>query len=445
MSSAATPLSVTQFNRQCQAALNDHVGTVWLKGEISNFASPSSGHWYFTLKDDKAQIRAAMFKGKNRLLKFRPGSGDEVIVKAKVAVFEPRGDLQVIVEFMEQAGAGRLEREFEALKQKLQSEGLFDASRKLALPPTTLRLGVVTSPSGAALHDILQVLRRRFPLMHVIIYPSQVQGKEAPQNLIKAIKIANKRQECDALLLTRGGGSREDLWAFNDERLARTIAESKIPLVSAVGHEVDFTIADFVADLRAPTPSSGAELLCPDKRSLQEHTLHLQKRLIKSIGLIIATKTQLVDLYQARLVHPKDWIAQKQARVRELSLRLRASMLRNEHTQAVRLSRLVQSLRTSALDNKIQAMQFSLRHHTQRLKVLQSQQLERCKNRLALSAEKLHGMSPLRILARGYSLTQKQNKTLCDVRSLQLGDEVETTLSVGRFTSQVTKISEKLD
>lgn len=442
MSSAAKPLSVTQLNRQCQEALSDRVGTVWLRGEISNFANPHSGHWYFSLKDDKAQIRAAMFRGKNRLVKFRPDDGSEVIVKAKVAVFEPRGDLQVIVEYMENAGAGRLEREFEALKQKLQAEGLFDAQRKRALPATVLRLGVITSPTGAAIQDVLQVLKRRFPLMHVIIYPCQVQGNEAPVTIMKAIEIANARQECDAILLTRGGGSREDLWAFNNESLARVIGESAIPIVSAVGHEVDFTIADFVADLRAPTPSSGAELLCPDTLSLQAHLSQLQKRLVHAVTIMLRNKTQLVDLFQARLVHPKDWIAQKQSRVKELSLRLQASIQQKERRASNQLTNLMQRLRRRTPDKRIQSFYLNLRNLVQRLQHLQQRHIERRSAQLALCAEKLQGVSPLRTLARGYSLTLVEDKTVTDAATLKVGQEVETQLARGRFKSSVTEITE---
>ena len=247
-------MSVTELNRQVKSMLENSFLSIRVQGELSNFAKPSSGHWYFTLKDSRAQIRCAMFKGSNRQVQFLPKEGDEIIVQAKVSLYEGRGDYQLICERMEQAGSGRLQLAFEQLKAKLLKEGLFDSSNKKATPKLAKHLGVITSPSGAAIHDVLSVLKRRFPALPVTIYPSQVQGADAADGLIKAIALAEQQQQCDVLLITRGGGSLEDLWPFNEEALARAIFSCSIPIISAVGHEVDFSISDLVADCRAATP-----------------------------------------------------------------------------------------------------------------------------------------------------------------------------------------------
>ena len=236
----------------------------WVEAEISNFSRPSSGHWYFSLKDANAQVRCAMFRQRNMLCAFTARDGQKVLVRARIGLYEPRGEFQLIVEHMEDAGLGALKRQFEELRARLKAEGLFSAERKRPLPALPRRIGVITSPSGAAVRDILHVLARRFPAVAVMIYPVAVQGAQASAEIIAALELACRRAECDVLILARGGGSLEDLWAFNDERLARAIVASSIPVVSGVGHEIDFTIADFAADVRAPTPSAAAELVVPD-------------------------------------------------------------------------------------------------------------------------------------------------------------------------------------
>ncbi|HNP36340.1 MAG TPA: exodeoxyribonuclease VII large subunit, partial [Woeseiaceae bacterium] len=258
-------ISVSQLNRQVKQLLDSGMARLWVEGEISNLARPASGHLYFTLKDDSAQVRAAFFRQRQRGPTIRFKNGDKVLAFGRVAIYEPRGDYQLVVEQIEPAGEGALKREFDRLKRKLQSEGLFNADTKQDLPTLPTRIGVITSPSGAAIRDVLSVLGRRFPSVPVLIYPSAVQGTDAPAQLRAALERAVKRADCDLLILTRGGGSLEDLWAFNDEALARAIFACPIPLISAVGHEVDFTIADFVADVRAPTPSGAAELAVPDR------------------------------------------------------------------------------------------------------------------------------------------------------------------------------------
>ncbi|WP_368166034.1 exodeoxyribonuclease VII large subunit, partial [Aeromonas sp. R9-1] len=262
--------------------LEHEIGTVWLNGEISNLAMPASGHWYFSLKDLSSQVRCAMFKGNNRRVPLRPRDGMQVLVQARVSLFEPRGDYQLIIESMQPAGDGVLAMRFEELKQRLTIEGLFDAGRKRPLPAQPRAVGIITSATGAALHDMLTVLRRRAPALPVIIYPTQVQGQAAIGQIVHALYTANRRAEVDVIILGRGGGSLEDLWCFNEEAVARAIAQSAIPVVSAVGHEVDVTISDFVADLRAPTPSAAAELVAPDQGQLRERLGALDLRLRRS-------------------------------------------------------------------------------------------------------------------------------------------------------------------
>lgn len=260
--------TVSRLNQTVRLLLEREMGQVWISGEISNFSQPSSGHWYFTLKDDNAQVRCAMFRNSNRRVTFRPQHGQQVLVRANITLYEPRGDYQIIVESMQPAGEGLLQQKYEQLKAQLTAEGLFEQKHKQALPSPAHCVGVITSKTGAALHDILHVLRRRDPGLPVIIYPTAVQGDDAPGQIVRAIALANARQECDVLIVGRGGGSLEDLWSFNDERVARAIFASQIPIVSAVGHETDVTIADFVADLRAPTPSAAAEIVSRNQQEL---------------------------------------------------------------------------------------------------------------------------------------------------------------------------------
>ena len=317
-------LTVTKLNRLARTVLESEVGLIWLSAEISNFVSAASGHWYFTLKDNKAQVRAAMFKNTNRTVKQRPKEGDKVLVRASVGIYEARGDYQLVIEHMESDGEGALQQAYEALKAKLNAEGLFSIDRKRPMPEVINRIGVITSSTGAALHDVLSVLKRRSPQTEVIVYPSMVQGETAPNQLINALRTANQRNEVDALLLTRGGGSLEDLWCFNNENLAREIAESQLPLISAVGHEVDFTIADFVADLRAPTPSAAAEILSQDTNALSESLVQYKQRLTRAMLKKLSHLAQQHKLQHQRLqsVHPQSKIQNQWQALDRLQLRL---------------------------------------------------------------------------------------------------------------------------
>ncbi|MFN7097356.1 MAG: exodeoxyribonuclease VII large subunit, partial [Gammaproteobacteria bacterium] len=287
--------SVSELNHQVRLLLEHQFDAMWISGEISNFKHYPSGHMYFSLKDNQAQIRCVMFGGRNRHLAFTPKDGTQVIIKAKASLYEDRGDYQLLVDYMEEAGDGALKRAFELLKQKLAAEGLFDSKYKKSLPALARCIGLVTSAKGAAIHDILTTLRRRFPAIPIIIYPTQVQGSDAPADIAHAIQLANTRQECDILIVGRGGGSLEDLMAFNTEIVARAIFASTIPVVSAVGHEVDVTIADFVADIRAATPTAAAELISPDKHVLLANLAKQLKNLTAEILAIIQQKMQEID------------------------------------------------------------------------------------------------------------------------------------------------------
>lgn len=334
-------LSVSELNREVRQLIEQSLGLVWVEGEISNLARPSSGHLYFSLKDEKAQVRCAMFRQANRRLGFPPVDGLQVLVRARVGLYEPRGDYQLIVEHMEEAGVGALRRRFEALKAKLAAEGLFDAERKKDLPAIPARIGVITSPTGAALRDVLISLRRRFPATKVLIYPTSVQGDKAAGEIVASLERASSRAECDLLILTRGGGSLEDLWPFNEEAVARAVAAVSIPIIVGVGHETDFTIAEFVADLRAPTPSQAAELAVPEQRDFFERLLGIAEGLARFLRRRARDEQQRLDALEHRLsrAHPGVTLRAMRQRVDELEGRIRRALKQalTETTSRIRL------------------------------------------------------------------------------------------------------------
>ena len=357
---------------------------IWIEGEISNFSRPASGHLYFTLKDAQAQVRCAMFKPKSTFLRFKPGDGMRVLARARVSLYEARGEFQLIVEHLEESGEGALLREFEQLKSRLAAEGLFDAARKRPLPKLPRRIGVITSPTGAAVRDVLSVIARRFPLVEIEILPVPVQGKDAPAAIVAMLNAASRAHRHDVLLLTRGGGSLEDLWAFNDETVARAIRACALPVVSAVGHEVDFTIADFAADLRAPTPSAAAELLVPDAGELLRALRHGRDRLSLRTRHRLQSLSQRVDHAYARLraQHPRLRLRAGGDRLIQLHARLRA-----QHPTA-RLARAREHL--IAQDR--------------RLRTICAHRLESRALRLGQLARALNAVSPLATLQRGYAI-----------------------------------------
>lgn len=337
-------LSVSDLTRLTKELLETSFPLFWISGEISNFTRAASGHWYFSLKDARAQVRCVMFKGRNSLVESMPREGDSIEARATVTLYEARGDFQLTIEFMQPAGLGRLYEAYEQLKQRLQAEGLFEQSRKKTIPADPHRIGVVTSPDAAALRDVLTAIRRRYPGMAVVIYPTPVQGKGSAELIANAIRQADQRQEVDTLLICRGGGSIEDLWSFNEEVVARAIAACRLPTISGVGHETDFTIADFVADLRAATPTAAAELACPDQSQLHLQLTQLQSRLMRAMQSLLQKQAQTLDYLSRRLVSPAQQLQQQKQSLQQWQYRLQLAMQHVLNTKLRRLDHLSTSL-----------------------------------------------------------------------------------------------------
>jgi exodeoxyribonuclease VII large subunit len=441
-----TIMSVSQLNRATGQLLGEHFFSVLVAGELSNTTQPSSGHLYFTLKDANAQVRCALFKTQLRKLSFKPENGKQVIVKAQVSLYEPRGDYQLIVESMEVAGDGDLQRAFDLLKLKLAQEGLFDVAHKKQLPKLPHCIGVITSPSGAAIHDILTVLKRRFAAIPIIIYPVAVQGNNASFEIVAAIERANELKHCEVIILGRGGGSLEDLWAFNEERLARAIFNSEIPIISAVGHETDVTIADFVADYRAATPSAAAELASPDQQEWYLHFVHLETRLLQQWQRHLSKKQQSLHWLSQRLQqqHPGQKLARNAQRVDELEARLNLAiqerLAKHQKHLDMTLAQLWQYNPAVTINNYQQKQQYL----SNRLLMATTHKLERLQLRLLNNSQTLHAVSPLATLSRGYGLSI-QAKTKNIIRftdQLAVGEVVQTHLASGCFTSKVTSIDD---
>jgi len=436
-------LTPSQLNRDVKITLEQAYQTVWIEGEVSNLATPASGHVYFSLKDAKAQIRCALFKGKNRS-GTRISNGDQILVRGQVTLYAPRGDYQLVADFLEPAGEGELRRQFEALKQKLNAQGLFDDTSKKVLPAFPRTLCIVTSPSGAAIQDVLNVLSRRFPALSVVIIPSLVQGDQAAVEITTALTHAIAL-EPDAILITRGGGSLEDLWAFNDETLARTIHQSAIPVVTAIGHEIDFTIADFVADLRAPTPSAAAELLTPDQSTLKHQIKQLTQQLKTAMNHQVNQAQQMLDRWSLKLesLGPKARLTQRKQTLDHLQHQLKANINRRLHSTLNQLqlinTRLLATNPARNLNNhkKYQAsLQNRLQLGVQSQLKLKTQHLHRQQHALRI-------ISPLAVLERGYAIsTDEQGQVLQDVTQLNPGQTVQTRLAKGEFSSKVTQTSE---
>ncbi|EAA9298681.1 exodeoxyribonuclease VII large subunit [Salmonella enterica] len=441
-SQTSSIFTVSRLNQTVRLLLEQEMGQVWISGEISNFTQPASGHWYFTLKDDTAQVRCAMFRNSNRRVTFRPQHGQQVLVRANITLYEPRGDYQIIAESMQPAGEGLLQQKYEQLKAKLQAEGLFDQQHKQPLPSPAHCVGVITSKTGAALHDILHVLKRRDPSLPVIIYPTAVQGDDAPGQIVRAIELANIRKECDVLIVGRGGGSLEDLWSFNDERVARAIFASTIPVVSAVGHETDVTIADFVADLRAPTPSAAAEIVSRNQQELLRQIQTARQRLEMAMDYYLANRqrrfTQLYHRLQQQ--HPQLRLARQQTALERLRQRMSIA-LEAQLKRAAQQQRLTQRLnqqnpqpRIHRAQSRIQQLEYRL---AENLRARLSEQRERFGN----AVTHLEAVSPLATMARGYSVsTATDGHVLKKVKQLNVGDIMTTRLKDGWVTSEVTAI-----
>ncbi|HDO1313034.1 exodeoxyribonuclease VII large subunit [Aeromonas veronii] len=435
--------TVTRLNSAVRMILEQDLGLVWLTGELSNLAMPSSGHWYFSLKDLGAQVRCAMFKGNNRRVAFRPQDGMQVLVQARVSLYEPRGDYQLIIESMQPAGDGVLALRFEELKRRLGAEGLFDEGRKRPLPREPRAVGLITSATGAALHDMLTVLKRRAPDLPVFIYPTQVQGSAAISQIVAAIAKANQRAEVDVLIVGRGGGSLEDLWCFNEEAVARAIAHSAIPVVSAVGHEVDVTISDFAADLRAPTPSAAAELVAPDNQARIQRLAHLKQRLLQAMSRKqIAARHDFI-LLQKRLDHqdPKRRLEQQSQRLDELSTRLQQLLRQRLHQGERRLTNLELRLQGKSPERLLAAGKRRHQLAEERLDALIAKRQDLASHRLAMLTARLDGVSPLATLGRGYSITRTaRGEVISRADQVNSGDQLITTLAQGSLQVRVEEV-----
>jgi exodeoxyribonuclease VII large subunit len=433
-------LSVSELNRQIKRMLEVSYAQVWVSGELSSFSRPSSGHWYFTLKDQKAQVRCAMFRGANQRLRFQPKEGDEIIVRAKVSLYEGRGDYQLIVEGMEPAGIGQLQAAFEALKLKLLQEGLFDAAHKKSIPSIPSRVCVITSRSGAVIHDIINVTKRRFPALEIILIPVSVQGQGAAEEIAQAIEIANRLEIADVLIVSRGGGSLEDLWAFNEERVARAIYASELPIISAVGHEVDVSIADMVADLRAPTPSAAAEYVTPDQFELTQKLDDMHRRLRFLMRHKIEQSRRHVDHISQRLQHPGNSLKEKANRADLLSRALRQLLLS-------RLSSFRQSVQTDAARLNVHNPERLLQSQSQRcsdsfneLRHIAERILSQHTHRFGMAAQSLHVVSPLATLDRGYSILKDGKKVVRSTKEVSPGQSLRATLPDGELALKVTSV-----
>ena len=438
--------SVSQLNQSVRLMLENQLGTVWLTGEISNFSQPVSGHWYLSLKDENAQVRCAMFRMKNMRVSFRPTNGMQVLVRANVSLYEPRGDYQLIIESMHLAGEGLLMQQFEALKLKLAAEGLFAQHLKKKLPHFSKAVGIITSKTGAALQDILHILQRRDPSLKIIIYPTAVQGKDAATEIAQMIELANQRQEVDVLIVGRGGGSLEDLWCFNEEMVARAIFHSHLPVISAVGHETDVTIADFVADVRAPTPSAAAELVSRNQTELLQQLQYRRQRLEIALDRLFAEKQQKLRHLSLRLhnQHPQAQLRIQQQLITQLSHRLQQSLRHRWQKTAENLTALSMRLYKNPLPLRLQQYEQQLAQLKVRLNSHMNLTLSLQQKQLAHLCGKLDSLSPLKVLARGYSITQnQQNFTIRSMKDVNVGEQIKTRLPDGDIISQVIRLEEK--
>lgn len=436
-------LTVSKLNRLARTALETQIGQIWLSAEISNFVAASSGHWYFTLKDDRAQVKGAMFKGANRRVHQKPKEGDKVLVRANISLYEPRGDYQIIVEHMEPEGEGQLKQQFDMLKRQLASEGLFAQEYKKPIPEIVLKVGIVTSPTGAALHDILTVLQRRNPAIEVIIYPSQVQGDNAAALICAAITQANLRNEVDVLIVGRGGGSLEDLWCFNTEQVARTIFTSTLPIISAVGHEIDVSIADFVADMRAPTPSAAAELVSQDQSTLHNKILVLQDKLLKSYNRLQQELNHQHQTVKQRLLqnHPQKQLEQKSQYVDQLQTALQNAIKQNLSQANQQQQHINSRLSLSSPQKLLQLYQQNLQQLQTKLQRGCQLLVDNKKQKLFNNMHLLDTVSPLATLARGYSISFKQGDIVKSIQKVQVGDTLVTRLEDGEIRSEINQIN----
>ncbi len=465
--------SVAELNRNVRRLLEGEFPMVWVEGEISNFARPRSGHWYFTLKDEAAQLRCAMFKNRNQLLRFTPKDGNQVIVRGRISLYEGRGEFQLIAEHIEDAGDGALRRAYDALKAKLQKEGLFDAERKKPVPELPRHVAIITSPTGAAIRDVLSVMARRFPAIEISILPVQVQGEGSVEQIIAQIEFANTYAEdsddnpIDLLLLTRGGGSLEDLWSFNSETVARAVVASELPLVCAVGHESDVSIADFVADLRAPTPSAAAELISPDVEDWLDTSRALERRLVNQFASLVNQLQSNLGHLSKRLQHPGRRLQDLQQRLDELELRLKNSLDRQleqlghsafddaeQRLGALMMQHLERrrtqlQLTATALPSPLPAIQQAGQRSQfllEKLKAAMDNTQDRDTSALHGLMQKLDALSPLATLDRGYAIVSNDaDQIITRAEDVAVGEMVNIRLQRGQIAAEVRETRHETD
>lgn len=409
--------SVSDFLNLCRNSVEQNIPHCWVQGEISNLSRPSSGHWYFSLKDSKGQIRCAFFRLNQRKVQFSPENGMSVVIRGAPTLYELRGDFQLIVQQMEPAGIGNLQIAFDQLKNKLKAEGLFDPQNKKNLPVSPKTIGVISSSSGAVIRDIIHVLKTRYPFSNILLYDTIVQGEDAYKKIIKALRIADNDKRCDVLILARGGGSMEDLWSFNEEELAREIFTCTTPIISSIGHETDTTIADFVADVRAPTPSAAAVIATPDRLAIINQATKLRKQLQDSVNQSLDKIKLSLDLLQVRIINPSQQLQRNAQKLDEYEFRL--------VRQIKRAHQLYRS--------QLQQLKIRLRNNAEYFLKDQANQFSNKVNRLNL-------LSPLNTLSRGYSITHdKDGKVLLSSKKINLGDLISSQLHDGKVTSKVLK------
>lgn len=435
-------LTVSELNHQARHLLESSFMQVWVEGELSGFSRPSSGHWYFSLKDSKCQIRCAMFRGMNQRIRSIPKEGDKVRIRGKVTLYENRGDFQIIAEHIEPAGLGALQQAFEELKRKLQAEGLFEVGRKKPIPALPAHIGVVTSPTGAAIHDILTVLARRCPGIPVTLYPTTVQGQPATTEIVRAIELAQAHGAADVLIIGRGGGSLEDLWCFNEEAVARAIAACPIPTVSAVGHETDVTIADFVADLRAPTPSAAAEKVSPDQREMLRQINDREFRLTNAAKRAFQRLNTKLEHLSARLRDPRRELLEKAQRLDELELRLGKAIEQRMDRSQVRNSHLAQRLAMQSPGKQLANSRQALDRSASQLDKAIQRILSRLQDSLEHTAGTLNVVSPLATLGRGYAIARDERGNIVrNALDVSTGEQIFAHVANGTVTAEVTSVN----
>lgn len=446
LSDPQAPLTVSQLNRQVKFLLEQQYPAIPVSGELSNVSRPASGHLYFTLKDGNAQVRCAMFRSslqRSSLQRssYQPKEGDQVIVRGRVSLYEGRGDYQIIVSSMQPEGEGALQQAFFRLKERLEKEGLFAAEHKQPLPAQIRTLGVVTSRTGAALHDILTVLKRRFPAMAVILYPVAVQGEEAPAQIVHAIETANRLNQVDALIVGRGGGSLEDLWSFNEEVVARAIFNSRLPIVSAVGHEVDVSISDFVADVRAATPSQAAELVSPDQHDIRRILSNQRARLARGLEQRLQADRRRLQHARQRLRDPGGLLREWQQRLDDRIKRLIRALKAGQHSRQQQFITLTARLRRASPMAQLNNDRRRLEQLDKQLRRLAQQQLPPRRQQLGSLAQRLNALSPLNTLERGYSITRDEhNKVVQRSEDVSVGQRITSLLRSGKIISRVEQI-----